>query len=80
MSTASPQRGPSGVSSTGESSTLHVEVTFRDVEAQQADALAAELIGRVHELANLPEYECDVDVSVQTTSPEDDGAHGSGAL
>ncbi len=68
------------MSSVGELSALRVEVTFRDVEAQQADAIAAELIGRVHELANLPEYECDVDVSVQRTSPEDDGAHGSSAL
>jgi hypothetical protein len=72
--------GSSGVNATGALSTLRVEVTFRDVEAQQADAIAAELIGRVHELANLPEYECDVDVSVQTASSEDDGAHGSGAL
>ena len=80
MSTTPLERGQSGVSSAGERSTLHVDVTFRDVEARQADALAAELIGRVHELANLPAYECDVDVSVQTTSPEDDGAHGSGSL
>ncbi len=80
MSVAPPQRGRSGVSSEGELSKLHVDVTFRDLEARQADAIAAELIGRVHELANMPEYECDVDVSVQTTSPEDDGAHGSGAL
>ncbi len=68
------------MSSAGERATLRVEVTFLDVDEQQGDALAAQLIGRVHELANLPEYECDVDVSVQRTSPEDDGAHGSGAL
>ncbi len=68
------------MSSAGERSTLRMEVTFLDVEEQKADALAAALIGRVHELANLPEYECDVDVSVQRTSPEDDGAHSSGAL
>jgi hypothetical protein len=79
VSTAPLQRGRSNAGS-DEPSTLHVDVTFREVEPQQADAIAAALIGHVHELANTPEYECDVDVSVRTTSPEDDGAHGSGAL
>jgi hypothetical protein len=44
---------------------LRVEAVFRDVEAQHADTIAAEMIGRAHELANLPECECDVDVNVR---------------
>ena len=31
--------------------------------------LAAEMIDRAHELANRPECECDVDVSVQCAPP-----------
>jgi hypothetical protein len=45
--------------------TLHVRAVFRDVEEQQAQTLAAEMIARAHELANHPECGCDVDVSVQ---------------
>jgi hypothetical protein len=61
------------------SSTVRVQVAFRDVQNQQADAIAAELIGRAHELANLPEYECDVDVNVRIASAQDDGARDSRA-
>jgi hypothetical protein len=70
---------PSGTSSTESRSTLRVEAVFRDVDEQQADAIASAMIGRAHELANLPEYECDVDVSVQVAAPEDDGASGISA-
>jgi hypothetical protein len=59
---------------------LRVEAVFHDVAAEQADMIAAELIARAHELANLPECACDVDVNVQQSSPENDGARGSGAL
>jgi hypothetical protein len=51
------------------STTLTVQAVFRDVEAQHVQTLAAEMIARAHELANQPECECDVDVSVQSTSP-----------
>jgi hypothetical protein len=51
--------------------TLRVEAVFHDVEAQHADTIAAEMIGRAHELANLPESACDVDVSVQLDPPDD---------
>jgi hypothetical protein len=60
--------------------TLRVQTVFHDVTADQADRLAAELVSRAHELANLPEYECDVDVNVevrpelQLAPPEDSGA------
>ena len=50
-----------------------------DVDEQHADAIAAEMIGRAHELANLPEWECDVDVSVQLSPPEASGARGGHA-
>ncbi|HYM44825.1 MAG TPA: hypothetical protein VES65_01520 [Solirubrobacteraceae bacterium] len=57
-----------------------MEAVFRDVDEQQAHAIAAEMITRAHELANQPERECDVDVSVQVALPEDDGARPSAAL
>lgn len=53
---------------------LRVEVIFGDVDARHAQVVAAEMIARAHELANRPEHECDVDVSVQL-SP---ASHGSG--
>jgi hypothetical protein len=49
--------------------TVDVHAVFRDVDAGSAETLAAEMIARAHELANRPEYECDVDVSVQCASP-----------
>jgi hypothetical protein len=58
---------------------LRVEAVFHDVAAEQADTIAAELIARAHELANLPECACDVDVNVQQSPPENDGARDSGA-
>jgi hypothetical protein len=52
-------------------STLTVQAVFRDLEAQHVQTLAAEMIARAHELANQPEFECDVDVSVQSAAPPD---------
>jgi hypothetical protein len=61
-------------------STLHVRAVFRDVDEQHAESLAAEMIARAHELANNPECECDVDVSVQcTASPALLGGEGPDA-
>jgi len=60
--------------------TLRVEAVFTDVDERHADEIAAEMIARAHELANLPEWECDVDVSVQLSSPDDEaGARGGRA-
>lgn len=79
MSTTSlPGSGRSGASPTASPSTLRVQAVFRDVDERQAHMIAAEMIGRAHELANLPECECDVDVSVQV-APSDDGAHDDDA-
>jgi hypothetical protein len=47
--------------------TLRVEAVFKDVDETQVQMVAAEMIGRAHQLANQPECECDVDVSVQST-------------
>ena len=48
------------------SSVLRVEAVFHDVEPQQADTIAAEMVARAHELANRPECECDVDLSIES--------------
>jgi tripeptide aminopeptidase len=39
----------------------------RGPDDERAEALATEIVDRVHEAANLPECECDVDVSMQRT-------------
>jgi hypothetical protein len=47
--------------------TVHVQVSFHATDERQAQTLAAKLIDSAHEIANLPECECDVDVSVETS-------------
>ena len=49
--------------------TLRVEVVFRELGERQLETVAAAMIERAHELANRPECECDVDVSVQSGLP-----------
>jgi hypothetical protein len=71
---------PSAASASNAPGVLRVEAVFHDVAAEQADTIAAELIARAHELANLPEYGCDVDVNVQVSPPEHDSARAGGAL
>jgi tripeptide aminopeptidase len=39
----------------------------RSLDEQRAEAVVGELVERVHAAANLPECECDVDISVQRT-------------
>lgn len=39
----------------------------RSMRDERAEQLATEMVARVHEAANVPECECDVDVSVQRT-------------
>jgi hypothetical protein len=50
---------------------LRVETVFHVADEAQGQAVAAKLIDRIHELANSPECECDVDVSVEWVRPED---------
>jgi hypothetical protein len=49
---------------------LRVETVFRVADELQGQTVAAKLIDRAHEIANLPECECDVDVSVEWIQPE----------
>ncbi len=72
--------GPIQSGTPGRSCTLRVEVVFRDLDERQADAVAASMIGRAHELANVPACECDVDVSVRTSTPAAADAPRDGAL
>jgi hypothetical protein len=53
-----------------EPSTLRVQAVFHELQSQKAEKIAAEMIARAHELANMPECECDVDVSVESIAPE----------
>lgn len=63
----------------GESSAaLRVQIVFHGLDEQHAQAVAADLIDRAHELANQPQGECDVDVSVQL-APAYPGADASPA-
>jgi hypothetical protein len=50
--------------------TVHIHVSFHTADEHQAQTVAAKLIDSAHDIANLPECECDVDVSVETSSLE----------
>jgi hypothetical protein len=56
--------------------TVHIRVSFHAVDERQAQTVAAKLIDSAHEIANLPECECDVDVSVETSSLQGSLASG----
>jgi tripeptide aminopeptidase len=57
--------GGSAMNVVPERCTIVAEV--RSPHDERAEALAAEIVDRIHEAANAPECECDVDVSVQRT-------------
>jgi hypothetical protein len=59
------------VSKSGVERVLRVQTTFHVADEAQGQAVAAKLIDRAHELANSPECECDLDVSVEWVEPED---------
>jgi hypothetical protein len=44
---------------------LRVETVFRVADELHGQTVAAKMIDRAHEIANSPECECDVDVSVE---------------
>jgi hypothetical protein len=67
LSTGPPLRG---VASATEG-LLRVETVFHLADESQGQAVAEKLIDRAHELANSPECECDVDVSVEWVRPDD---------
>ncbi len=72
LSTELPLRGVA--SPTG--GLLRVETVFHLADESQRQAVAAKLIDRAHELANSPECECDVDVSVEWVRPEEPADSG----
>jgi hypothetical protein len=47
---------------------LRVQAVFQVADDRQAQEVATRMIDRAHEIANLPECECDVDVSVELAS------------
>lgn len=53
-----------------EAHAVHIQVTFHATGERHAQTLASKLIDSAHEIANLPECECDVDVSVATSPRE----------
>jgi hypothetical protein len=57
---------------------LRVETVFRVTDEPHGQRVAAKMIDRAHEIANLPECECDVDVSVEWLRP--DGHEGPGGM
>jgi hypothetical protein len=71
VSTDISPRGAAGAPPPDAPGTLHVEAVFRDVPERRAHEIAAELIDRAHELANMPDSECDVDVSVKLEADGD---------
>jgi hypothetical protein len=44
---------------------VRVQAVFHVSSDEQAQAVAARMVDRAQEIANLPECECDVDVSVE---------------
>lgn len=50
---------------------LRVQTIFRVTDEELGQKVAAKLIDRAHEIANLTECECDVDVSVEWIRSED---------
>jgi hypothetical protein len=48
---------------------VRVQAVFHVASEQQAQAVAGKLVDRAHEIANLPECECDVDMSVEMAPP-----------
>jgi tripeptide aminopeptidase len=57
--------GGSAMNVVPERCTVVAEV--RGIEQERAETVVAEVVDRMHEAANLPECECDVDISVQRT-------------
>jgi hypothetical protein len=47
-----------------------VQAVFHVTDDRQAQMVVAKMIDSAHEIANLPECECDVDVNVETVAPE----------
>jgi hypothetical protein len=64
------------VSVTAAQPRLRVQAVFavRGDEEEQAYAVATELIDRLNAVANLPECECDLDISVERVPAQGQGS------
>jgi acetylornithine deacetylase/succinyl-diaminopimelate desuccinylase-like protein len=49
---------------------VRVRVDFKVSDEQAAQAVTAKMVDRAHEIANQPDCECDVDVSVEWSPPD----------
>lgn len=58
----------------GAHSAVLVQAVFHVSSDAQAQIVAARMVDRAHEIANLPECECDVDVSIERESPSSPSA------
>lgn len=47
---------------------VRVQAIFRVTDEQHGQTVAARMVDSAHQIANLPECECDVDVSVEMAS------------
>jgi acetylornithine deacetylase/succinyl-diaminopimelate desuccinylase-like protein len=50
---------------------VRVQVDFKISDERTAQAVAAQMVDRAHEIANQPDCECDLDVSVEWSSPQE---------
>jgi hypothetical protein len=71
-STGEPLRGVQA----GAGRMLRVETIFRVADESHGQTVAARLIDCAHEIANLPECQCDVDVSVEWIRSDDSADPG----
>jgi hypothetical protein len=46
-----------------------VQAIFHVADDRQAQAVAAKMVDRAHQIANAPECECDVDVNIERMPP-----------
>jgi hypothetical protein len=60
-------------SATGSRLSLHAIFSVQGHDDEHAYARATQLIDRLSALANMPECECDVDISVERTPSHDQG-------
>jgi hypothetical protein len=54
----------------GTRAVVRVQAVFHVADEEKAQAVAARMIDSAHEIANLPECECDVDVNVEMAPPD----------
>jgi hypothetical protein len=50
---------------------VRVQAVFHVTDDRQAQTVVAKMVDRAHEIANLPECECDVDVNIERTASDD---------